>query len=58
MMASVSGSEYRPQDDQPGQGEGPKPEVFAKGPQGAFGTVRKKEYEIAGDCQRRRRQQR
>jgi hypothetical protein len=33
MMTPVSGCEYRSQNDQPGQREGPKAEVFTKRPE-------------------------
>jgi hypothetical protein len=58
VMAAVSCSEYRAQDDEPGQCEGPKAKVPAHSSERAFGTIGQKENEIAGDCQRRCRDQR
>jgi hypothetical protein len=36
MMATVSCSEYRPQDDQCGQREGPKAQEFAERPESSL----------------------
>jgi hypothetical protein len=36
MTATVSCSEYRPQDDQYGQREGPKTQVFAERPESSL----------------------
>jgi hypothetical protein len=58
VMATVSGSEYRSQDDQPCQRERPEAEVPPKLLESAFRTVRQIENEIASDSQRCRRNQR
>jgi hypothetical protein len=39
MAMAVSGGEYRPENHQRGQREGPEAEVFAERPQAPFGTV-------------------
>jgi hypothetical protein len=57
-MAAVSCSEYRPQDDQPCQREGPEAEVPSKLLESAFRTVGQIKNEIATDSQRCRRNQR
>jgi hypothetical protein len=55
MAAAVSRGEYRTQDYQRGQREGPETEVLAKRPESAFRTVGQIVYEITRDGQHGRR---
>jgi hypothetical protein len=58
MPAAVSCSENRPEDDEASQREGPKPKVPAQRPQSALRTMGKIKNKVAGDSQRRGRDQR
>jgi hypothetical protein len=58
MASAVSRGEYRPQYHQCGQRECPEAEVFSELLESTFRTVGKIKNEVAGDTQRRRRDQR
>src|ERR1700685_1018776 len=58
VMTVVGGREYRREDNQCGQREGPEAQILAKRPETAFRTIGQKQYEVPSDGQRRRRKQR